>query len=216
MQTIVQLTRHGISEHNLETRFYMGRSPASRLVEQGREQARLLGARLAAQSPPELIVASSLPRTMETAELIAGATGVTEVHGEDALWELCKGDWEGRMPRENLPEDVSREIQADPFRFRYPDGESYRDVVARVGPAIDGWVQRHQGRRILFVLHGDVIRAVLYHLLRFPQEFIRDHAINTCSLSEFHHEAGRYSMALYNDTCHLKAAGQTTDDDTAR
>ena len=45
--TRILITRHGESEHNLNTRFFMGRSPSSRLTEKGREQARRLGRRLA-------------------------------------------------------------------------------------------------------------------------------------------------------------------------
>lgn len=36
MTTRIYLTRHGLSEHNLNTEVFMGRSPASRLVEEGR------------------------------------------------------------------------------------------------------------------------------------------------------------------------------------
>src|SRR5262245_15869136 len=99
----VLLTRHGESEHNLNTRFYMGRAPESRLTAQGREQAARLGRHLAASRPVGTIVASSLPRTVETAELVAKALGSAQVRTEDAFWELSKGDWEARMPRDGVP-----------------------------------------------------------------------------------------------------------------
>ena len=65
--TRILLTRHGQAEHNLNTAFFMGRSPAARLTDQGRDQAKRLGARLAAERLRPRIVCSSLPRTVETA-----------------------------------------------------------------------------------------------------------------------------------------------------
>ena len=208
LETIIYLTRHGLSEHNLKTDVYMGRSPESRLVDAGREQARRLGARLlddglAAEKRVRKIIASSLPRTEETASLIAEALGLVEVETEDAFWELSKGDWEGVMPRWDLPEPIAKALSADPFGFRYPGGESYRDVTARVAPAFDTHVAANPGVPLLFVLHGDVLRALLHHTLRFPPEKIGDFIIDPCSLTELRWKEGRYHLARFNDGAHL-------------
>ncbi len=214
METLIYLTRHGLSEHNLKTDVYMGRSPESRLVEAGREQARRLGARMAGKSSAgekfageglavEKIIASSLPRTEETANLIAGELGLENVESEDAFWELSKGDWEGMMPRWDLPEPIAKALADDPFGFRYPGGESYRDVTERVAPAFDTHVAANPGVPLLFVLHGDVLRAVLHHTLRFPPEKIGDFIIDPCSLTELRWKGGRYHLARFNDGGHL-------------
>lgn len=201
-RTTIYITRHGLSEHNLVTHLYMGRSPHARLVEQGREQARHLGRRLARITRLERIVSSSLPRTLETAEIIAEAVGLPEVEHEEGFWELSKGEWEGRMPR-HLPRELADTLAADPFGYRYPGGESYADVAQRAGAAFDRWVADNAGRTLLFVLHGDVIRAVLWHLLRFPPEKIGDFVTDPCSLTEFYLENGRHHLVRYNDDSHL-------------
>ena len=208
LETIIYLTRHGLSEHNLKTDVYMGRSPESRLVDAGREQARRLGARLldnglAAEKRVRKIIASSLPRTEETASLIAEALGLVEVETEDAFWELSKGDWEGVMPRWDLPEPIARALSVDPFGFRYPGGESYRDVTARAAPVFDAHVSANPGVPLLFVLHGDVLRALLHHTLGFPPEKIGDFIIDPCSLTELRWIEGRYHLARFNDGAHL-------------
>lgn len=206
MEAIIYLTRHGLSAHNLRTEVFMGRSPESHLVAEGRQQALLLGARFSREGLSlDKIVASSLPRTMETARLIAEAVGIDTVEGEDAFWELSKGDWEGLMPRLNLPEAVAQALKADPFGFRYPGGESYRDVTKRVAAAFDSHVAAHAGRALLFVLHGDVLRAVLHHTLRFPEDKIGDFILEPCSLSELRWRDGRYHLARFNDGTHLAA-----------
>lgn len=200
--TRVLITRHGFGEHNLRSDVFMGRSPDAPLTEEGREQARRLGRRLAREAAIGRIIASSLLRTMETARLIAGELGMEAIEPDEAFWELSKGDWEGTMPRE-LPPEVARELAADPFGYRYGGAESYRDVVARIGPAFDGWLERCAGETLLFVLHGDVIRALLYHTIRFPAEKISDFSVEPCSLSEFIHQGGHFHVVRLNDAAHL-------------
>ncbi len=204
MDTRIYLTRHGLSEHNLITDVFMGRSPESRLVEEGREQARSLGARLRGKAKAGRIIHSSLPRTTETAQLIAMEAGVEELIPEEAFWELSKGDWEGRMPRK-LPADVQRGLDADPFGYRYPNGESFQDVARRAFPVFETWVGKNPGTTLLFVLHGDVLRALLYHMVRFPPGKIGDFQVDPCSLSEFLLVEGVYRMVRFNDAGHLAA-----------
>jgi broad specificity phosphatase PhoE len=202
----VLLTRHGTSEHNLETRFYMGRSPESRLVPEGREQARALGTYLAETHPVARIVASSLPRARETADLVAARLGGVPVDADDAFWELSKGDWEGRMPREGVPDAERTRWERHPFDFRFPGGESFSDVAARVVPAFDRWLARCSGEPLLFVLHGDVICALLRHLLALPPEGVRALLVRPCSLTELVPEAGAWRMLRFSDDGFLPAA----------
>lgn len=201
-KSTIFITRHGLGEHNLRTDVFMGRSPKAPLTDTGRDQARKLGRRLALESRLERIICSSIPRTMETARLISEITGIDELFPDDAFWELSKGDWEGSMSRE-LPPEVKRELERDPFTFRYGGAESYQDVVARVVPAFEGWVSRFPGETLLFVLHGDVTRALLYAMIRFPTEKISDFSIEPCSISEFHRIGERYQIVRLNDAAHL-------------
>ncbi len=200
--TTIFITRHGFSEHNLRDDVFMGRAQESILTDAGREQARSLGARLAREARVERVICSSLPRALETAEIIVGITGVARLHPEDAFWELSKGDWEGKMPKE-IPRQVRLEMEAAPFDFRYGGGESYREVVERTSPVFDRWVAAHPGETLLFVLHGDVIRALLYHAIRFPEDKISDFTIDPCSLNELRSEDGRYHVVRLNDSSHL-------------
>ena len=201
-RTTALITRHGLSEHNLNVDTYMGRSPESRLVDQGRDQARHLGERLAGYPRIDQVVCSSLPRTTETATIIGRHIGIDEPQPEDGFWELSKGEWEGKMSR-NLAPDLAEALRADPFGFRYPGGESFADVVKRVGPVFDRWVQTYTGQTVLFVLHGDVIRALLHHMIQFPPEKIMDFVITPCSFSEFFLSDKRWTTVRYNDTSHL-------------
>ena len=180
----------------------MGRSPESRLVPVGREQASSLGVRLSLEGVVEKIVCSSLPRTLETAELIGAELGL-EVEPVAAFWELSKGNWEGVMPRHDLPPDVKSALETDPFGFRYPEGESYADVCARAVPEFKKYLAANVGGKLLFVLHGDVLRVLLFHMIGFPENKIGDFVIHPCSLTELFLENGRFHLVRFNDANHL-------------
>lgn len=202
--TRILVTRHGEGEHNLITNVWVGRAAQAPLTALGWEQARLLGEHLAIESPPQRIICSSIGRTVDTAREINRSIGLDAIEPDDAFWELTKGSWEGTMPRV-LPPDVQRELDADPFGYQYPEGESYRILWQRVAPAFDDWVARYANETILFVLHGDVIRALLYHIIRFPEDQISDWVIDPCSISEFRKEDdGRMIIVRINDTAHLQ------------
>ena len=227
MNKTLLITRHGLSAHNLRTDFFMGRSPDADLLPQGHAQARALGLRLGQEFTIDAIVASSLPRTMDTARTIRAAmaevnpqAGEIPLHGEDAFWELSKGEWEGVMPRANLPQDIAGALRADPHGFRYPGGESYADVEARVGPAFDRWAATESAHTMLFVLHGDVIRSLMRHLLDFPPHRIGDYETSPCGLTVFRStppghvdkvghngaafDSGNPVLVHFNDASHLK------------
>jgi len=197
-KSLALLTRHGLSEHNLNTRVFMGRAPHSRLTDAGRAQAGALGQHLARSCRVDQIVSSSILRCVETAAILAECLGVP-AHPDDALAELSKGDWEGRMPRDGVPEPIQRELDADPFHFRFPGGESFADAQARAAPAFDRWEQRFKNRTVLYVLHADILAALLQHVLGFPHRKIRDYLVAPCSLTRLERLEGRYLLLGRNE-----------------
>src|SRR5882757_5985425 len=90
MSTRVYLVRHGATELTAEDRF--AGAIDVMLSDEGREQARLLGKRLAAD-PINVAFASPMTRTMDTAVLIAAPHGL-EVTPVDGLREIAHGRWE--------------------------------------------------------------------------------------------------------------------------
>lgn len=204
MITTILITRHGEGEHNLNTGVFMGRAPEARLTPRGREQARLLGQRLKSQPSPSRIICSSLPRTVETAEIVGQTAGISTLHSDDAFWELSKGDWEGTMPRPPPPE-IQQAVDADPMGYRYGGAESYSGVESRVAPRFEECLRRYAGDTLLFVLHGDVIRALLHHIIGFPGDKISDFEIAPCSLTEIHRDGERTIIQRINDAAHMES-----------
>ena len=202
MTTRVFLVRHGATELSAEDRF--AGAVDVLLSDEGRNQARLLGYRLAHEKVAA-VYASPLKRTVETARLIAKPAGL-DVETVDAVREISHGRWEGKARAE-----VEREFGAeysrweeDPYTFAPSGGESGLQVTARALPALLELVQRHEGTRLIVVSHKATIRLLLSSLLGFDPRRYRDRldqspaALNILDFKDVAHAR----LTLFNDISH--------------
>ncbi len=158
----VWLTRHGESAFNPEQR--VGGDPP--LSDRGIQYAQALGPFLAercAANQTPVVMTSTLTRTVETANALAWPSMAWKLLDEiDA--GICDGltytQIEERMPNEYAAR------QADKFNYRYPRGESYRDVIARLEPVIIE-IER-QRKPVVVVAHQAVLRALYAYLGDHP------------------------------------------------
>lgn len=150
----VALVRHGITAANRDGRI-QGQSCWG-LDPEGREQARRLAEWYGAV---ERVISSPLQRAQETAEALAGEAAV-EI--EPALAEMGFGEWEGEVYLDLLERDVlARRIWAGGEDLpRGHTGESFADVVARVGGFLAGFIA-DPAQRTVMVSHGAAIRALV-------------------------------------------------------
>ena len=151
---IVALIRHASTAWNEQGRM-QGRCDIP-LSEGGRAQAR------AWRVPAELTrhaawVSSPLSRAVETAEILAGRT----VTRESALTEMDWGNWEGQTLDElrTVDADAYARNEARGLDFRPPEGESPREVLARLQP----WLKRigSSAHPVIAVTHLGVLRVML-------------------------------------------------------
>ncbi|HXH82235.1 MAG TPA: histidine phosphatase family protein, partial [Candidatus Tectomicrobia bacterium] len=56
-------------------------------------------------------------------------------------------------------------IQRHPSGFRFPGGESFLEVQARIVGALERLVERHPGAVVVAVSHADPIKAAVAHAL---------------------------------------------------
>ena len=87
------------------------------------------------------------------------------------LREIDAGSWEGLSEAEvkgRYPVEFA-EREHDPIGFRFPGGESYRDLQKEVVPVFTRITKRAVGD-ILMVAHKGVNRVLLAHLLGRPLE----------------------------------------------
>jgi probable phosphoglycerate mutase len=175
----------------------------------GREQARRLGARLAAAGvTADVVVASPLRRARETADAIAAAIGV-EVVEDAGLVECDFGDWEGLTPAEIARTDAAAQRQwFGDATFTPPGGESLADLDERVTAAMAAWTDRLAGRpggaRAIVVTHVTPIKAVLKGVLDVDWAVVRRMHTAPTGVSEVHVWGDGHGWVVrVNDTAHL-------------
>jgi broad specificity phosphatase PhoE/predicted kinase len=158
----IWLTRHG--ESNFNVLGLLGGD--SELSPRGEEYAKNLAAFVRSQAPREANVnvwTSTLKRTIQTA-----APLTRKPQAWRALDEIDAGICDGMtypQIKEQMPE-VHTARTADKFRYRYPRGESYEDVIQRLDPLI---IQlERQESPVLVIAHQAVLRALYAYMMDRP------------------------------------------------
>ena len=156
----------------------------------GEEQAKRLADELMAATGGacfDAVYSSDLRRAVRTAEIVAENCGAA-VQIERWLREIDVGLWEGlswEEAKQDYPvEHLEREqdLVGQPF----PQGESFRDLQARVVPRFvrltgDSLAGGH--RRVLVVAHKGVNRVILAHLRGLPLEDLFSIEQDFCALT---------------------------------
>jgi probable phosphoglycerate mutase len=200
--TVTHLLRHGRTEHTPERR-YSGRNDLPLSVT-GRAEAEAAGMR-AKELGIEVVVASPLRRTRETAEVVAAALGLPVQFDED-LVELDFGDLEGLtadQARERFPL-ATRRFTAD-VKVAAPGGESVADVSVRVGRARSRILAEHAGKTVLVVSHVTPIKLLLAAGLDVADDVVHRVFLEAASFCTVAWSTdGRTAVRLVNDTSHLR------------
>ena len=158
----IWLTRHGQSEYNVLGRIG-GDSPLSPA---GQEFSNALGDYVAQlPEPPALVWTSTLRRTIQTASSLSlPKRALKELDEINA--GICDGMTYAEIERIYPLEFSSR--KQDKFRYRYPQGESYQDVIKRLDPII---IEIERTREpLLIVAHQAILRALYAYLMEQDAE----------------------------------------------
>jgi broad specificity phosphatase PhoE len=129
------------------------------LTPRGREQAAAARDALA-DVELDLVVASDLPRTLETAEIVAPGREV-ELWPELAEWRGGRLD---AVPADELEAQFVGALQARDEAARFLGGESLGEALDRVHPAFERLLAR-EWDTALAVLHGGVNRILISYAL---------------------------------------------------
>lgn len=156
MTTTLLLVRHGQSTWNADGRWQGSADPP--LSDLGRAQAE---AAAPAAAPVDAVVASDLQRARVTAELMAAALRAGPVSVDPRLRERDVGELTGLTRAEiderhpGLLDRQNASLTAD-GRF----GETAEVLNARVLAVLWRLAEVHDGRRVLVVTHGGVVRSL--------------------------------------------------------
>jgi broad specificity phosphatase PhoE/predicted kinase len=194
LPTKIYLCRHGESEYNVLDKV----GGDSGLSAKGRCYPPVLAQFIKQQSPKNLIVwTSTLKRAAQTTETLE-----YPVIQFKALDEIDVGIFDGMTYKEieeKQPADYERRKQ-DKYRYRYPRGESYEDLVNRLEPVI---IELERQRTpILIVAHQAVTRVLYAYLTGQKPETCTEipiplHTVIEITPTAYGHTEKRYDLNAY-------------------
>jgi broad specificity phosphatase PhoE len=194
--------RHGQSTWNQEHRIQGQQDPP--LSDEGRQQARLVGARLGGRRFAGFY-ASDLKRAFETAQVIGTSLGMAP-EANESLREIYLGEWEGLRTEEiavRFPTAWARWVE-EPDWDCVPGGEGAAAFDARVSSAVDQMLDRHPHGDILAVTHGGVIQVALHRAVGRPNRGLFPFKIHNASISVIEKRDDRMLIGGVNDVGHLE------------
>ncbi len=200
------LVRHGEAHAGFHGPI-AGPSGCRGLTPLGRAQAEALGAHLASTGriQADVLVASVLPRAIETAGLIAPGLGLEVSEHDCDLCEVHTGEADGVDWSEYNDRFGSFDMEAQPDRAFAPGGESWNGFHRRVHRTLDRLAEQHADRTVVAVCHAGVIMASMRLLLGIARPDISAQLRPTnTGLTEWEHEDGRWTLRSYNEADHLR------------
>jgi len=184
--TLVLLVRHGLTATT--GRLLPGRAPGLHLSDEGRRQADAVARRIAALRRVAAVYTSPLERARETAAPIARAHRLA-LRVDRGLLEVDIGRWTGQPIGRVSRKPEWQAVQRHPSGFRFPGGESFTEMQARVVGALGRLVARHPGRTIVAVFHADPIKAAVAHALGAHLDLFQRIAIAPASVTAIAYRA---------------------------
>ncbi|MFP5313031.1 MAG: MSMEG_4193 family putative phosphomutase [Actinomycetes bacterium] len=190
--TLILLVRHG--QTPTTGTVLPGRAPGLHLSERGRAQADAVAERLSGL-PVQAIYSSPLERARETAEPAAAGSGLA-VQEDAGLLECDFGDWTGAALAglTGLPEWQT--VQHNPSAFRFPNGESFTEMQARMVGTLENLRAAHPGAVVVCFSHADPIKAAVAHALGTHLDLFQRILISPASVSAISYVDGQAPAVL--------------------
>ncbi len=193
--TLVLLVRHGVTPTTGRT--LPGRRRGLHLSDEGQRQAVALAARLAVVPKIAAIYSSPLERARETVTPLA-KTRRLAVRVERGLLESDLGAWTGLSLKRAARRPEWPIVQRHASAFRFPGGESFVEMQARMASTIARLVERHRGDTIVVASHADPIKSLVAHALGTPLDLFQRIVIAPASITAIAYRAEGLSVLTMN------------------
>jgi probable phosphoglycerate mutase len=168
--------RHGETDWN--KRLIIQGTKEIPLNEEGRREAKkahdeLLSVHL------DLIICSPIGRVVETAEIVNEGRNIPIIK-DDRIKEEFYGSWEGAA--RSGPAYLK---QRQNFVIRYPGGENYLDVAARVYPFLDEIKAKYRDKNVLVIAHGGISRVINSYFYDMSNDEFVNFVIGNCEIKKY-------------------------------
>jgi phosphoserine phosphatase len=204
--TTIMLIRHGETEWNKEE-IFRGRADVE-LNETGLRQAQLLAEYLADEKISTMY-SSPLKRALKTAEKISNYHDIP-VNVAPELNDFDYGEWQGlsHVAVKEKYKALYEQWHDNPHLAKIPQGESLEDVRIRAFSLIANVISGNQGN-IILVSHRVINKVLICAILGLDNSRFWDIKVDTCGITTFIFENGRFILVRHNDTSFLKPIGGT-------
>ena len=201
------LVRHGNAHAGLHG-VIAGPKGCRGLTDLGRRQAERLRDALAgsASRTVDVLLASELPRAIETADILAPALGFESVPRDCDLCEVHTGEADGMDWADHTARYGPLDMIAEPDRLFAPGGESWNSFHDRVRAMMERLARDHAGQTVMAVCHAGVIAASLRVMLPIAPSDREARLVPTnTGTTEWEHDPGhdRWTLRAYDEARHL-------------
>ncbi|OLZ08268.1 histidine phosphatase family protein [Sulfobacillus thermosulfidooxidans] len=142
--------------------------------------------------PPWPIFSSDLKRALHTAELLA-APG-QRIQPDARLREIHVGVWQGLSKARLGQTSLWQQYQRSPSTFRFPAGESLKDLQNRIVGAFYEYQERLD--RFIIVSHRLAIKSLLCHLQGWSLDQIHSIDLPNAAVLHIYHEQDNHQLAI--------------------
>lgn len=184
--TVIYFIRHGETRLTPERRFSGSDGSNPGLTDKGFEQAKAMAREIAARKP-EVLIASPMKRTQETAGEISKSTGL-EIQVDKNWLEAGFGEWDELTVEEIMklyPQEWQGWVSNTAF-VPGKSGESFEAVAARTEQALSEIEQDHIGKTVVVVSHHMVIKAIVANVLSAPLVSMFHVDVAPCGITTVH------------------------------
>jgi len=180
--TMIYMIRHGETVLTPMRKFSGTGALDPELMADGFLQAERVAEEVA-KLKPDVLIASPLQRTRQTAEAIARTTGLEIIFDKD-WYELSFGDWDGKSIEEvkaENPDDYQAWLNSS--SYRPGGGESYDEARIRIEAALEKVVAEFPGKKVVVVTHNGVIKSAANIVIGGPNDGVFHMDASPCSIS---------------------------------
>lgn len=175
------------------------------LSPRGHAQVERLRSWLLRSEPFSVIYCSPLARAIQTAGPLVDA-GLGPLRRCEGLKEIYCGaldGWPIALVQRQFPELWAANLRQDDDDFRWPGGESYRDLRSRALATAGEIADRHAEQKVALVTHAGIISQLVGTIEGSrPAEWERFRSENT-AVTELLWNGGRLELVKFDDRAHL-------------
>jgi broad specificity phosphatase PhoE len=128
------------------------------------------------------IISSPMQRCLETVEGIARSKR-KRISIDERLIEMNYGSWSGKKLSKLGRMKEWKVIQTKPSAFRFPQGESFKELEERIESLLKDLSRKYPKETILIITHGDIVKIAASLTVGSGLNNFQKFAVDPCSLT---------------------------------